>query len=118
MLAGGVVQVLIGQPLDLVKVRLQTQGAGGASAKYSGVLDCVRQTYQQEGIAAFYKGTLAPLLGIGACVATQFAAFHEARRYFVRKNQDAGAPDPNKLGYAQLYASGACAGIANTVISV
>ena len=45
----GVVQVLSGQPFDLVKVRLQT------SSSYNGTIDCVKKIYQNEGIAAFYK---------------------------------------------------------------
>lgn len=56
------VQVLSGQPFDTVKVRLQTQ-----ASQYSGILDCVKKTYQNEGIVGFYKGTLTPLVGIGAC---------------------------------------------------
>ncbi|TKA78986.1 hypothetical protein B0A55_02567, partial [Friedmanniomyces simplex] len=58
---GGVAQVLIGQPFDIVKVRLQT------TTQYKGALDCASQILKNEGAAAFYKGTLTPLIGIGAC---------------------------------------------------
>lgn len=75
--------------------------------------------YRNEGALAFYKGTLTPLLGIGACVSVQFGGFHFARRYFEEQNTlrhgaaAAGAP----LSYGQYYASGAFAGVANSVIS-
>ncbi|KAI1377829.1 mitochondrial carrier [Hypoxylon crocopeplum] len=103
--AGGIAQVLIGQPFDIVKVRLQT------STAYSSALDAATSIYAKEGPLAFYKGTLTPLLGIGACVSIQFGAFGYARRYFETAN---GSKD---LSYGQYYAAGAFAGVANSVIS-
>jgi solute carrier family 25 carnitine/acylcarnitine transporter 20/29 len=106
---GGVAQVLIGQPFDIVKVRLQT------TQQYTGALDAATQIYKNEGALAFYKGTLTPLIGIGACVSVQFGGFHYARRAFEAQNTTKhGAA---QLSYAQYYASGAFAGIANTVLS-
>ncbi|KAG5916189.1 hypothetical protein E4U42_007782, partial [Claviceps africana] len=71
---GGIAQVLIGQPFDIVKVRLQT------TTQYAGAAQAAASIYRTEGALAFYKGTLTPLLGIGACVSVQFGAFHAARR--------------------------------------
>jgi solute carrier family 25 carnitine/acylcarnitine transporter 20/29 len=106
---GGVAQVLIGQPFDIVKVRLQT------SQQYTGALDAATQIYKNEGALAFYKGTLTPLIGIGACVSVQFGGFHYARRAFEAQNTAKhGSP---QLSYSQYYAAGAFAGIANTVLS-
>ncbi|KAK4166570.1 carrier protein YMC1, mitochondrial [Cladorrhinum sp. PSN259] len=104
--AGGVAQVLIGQPFDIVKVRLQTSSA------YSNALQAATSIYRTEGPLAFYKGTLTPLLGIGACVSIQFGAFHSARRY-LESRKPAGVP----LSYGEYYAAGAFAGVANTVLS-
>lgn len=104
---GGIAQVLIGQPFDIVKVRLQT------TTQYSGALDAAKSIYRHEGALAFYKGTLTPLIGIGACVSVQFAAFHSARRWFEERNGVPGA----RLAYSQYYAAGAFAGVANTVLS-
>jgi solute carrier family 25 carnitine/acylcarnitine transporter 20/29 len=106
---GGVAQVLIGQPFDIVKVRLQT------TQQYTGALDAATQIYKNEGAPAFYKGTLTPLIGIGACVSVQFGGFHYARRAFEAQNTSKnGTP---QLSYSQYYAAGAFAGIANTVLS-
>ncbi|PVH96672.1 mitochondrial carrier [Periconia macrospinosa] len=106
---GGIAQVLLGQPFDIVKVRLQT------TQQYKGALDAATQIYKSEGPLAFYKGTLTPLIGIGACVSVQFGGFHYARRAFEARNIiKHGSPE---LSYAQYYASGAFAGIANTVLS-
>lgn len=106
---GGVAQVLLGQPFDIVKVRLQT------TSQYSGALDAATKIYQNEGALAFYKGTLTPLIGIGACVSVQFGGFHYARRAF--EAQNTAKTGTAQLSYSQYYAAGAFAGIANTVLS-
>ena len=54
---GGIAQVLVGQPFDIVKVRVQTSPQG----MYSGVVDCVTKTFKNEGPFAFYK-VRTPLL--------------------------------------------------------
>ncbi|KAF2728444.1 mitochondrial carrier [Polyplosphaeria fusca] len=106
---GGVAQVLLGQPFDIVKVRLQT------TQQYSSALDAASKIWKNEGPAAFYKGTLTPLVGIGACVSVQFGGFHYARRQF--EAQNTLKHGTHELSYAQYYASGAFAGITNTVLS-
>lgn len=98
---GGAVQVLVGQPFDLVKVRMQT-------GQYSSMYTTVVQTFKNEGLAAFYKGTSAPLLGVGACVSLQFYGYHEARRQL--------APW-STTSLAGIYTCGAIAGLANTIIT-
>lgn len=107
---------MIGQPFDIVKVRLQT------TTQYPSALSAAKSIYTTEGPLAFYKGTLTPLIGIGACVSVQFGAFHEARRRFEAYNASKSAsPIPTAsqtgLSYSQYYASGAFAGLANSVIS-
>ncbi|KAF0544484.1 mitochondrial carrier [Gigaspora margarita] len=57
------------------------------------------------------KGTLTPLVGIGACVSIQFAEVGYMRRYYGEKNKD---PFFNE---SELYISGATAGLVNFVIS-
>ena len=105
---GGVAQVLLGQPFDIVKVRLQT------TSQYTGALDAATKIYQNEGALAFYKGTLTPLIGIGACVSVQFGGFHYARRQFEARNSANGGDAA--LSYSQYYAAGAAAGIGNNNI--
>jgi solute carrier family 25 carnitine/acylcarnitine transporter 20/29 len=58
---GGCAQCLAGQPFDIVKVRLQNQSA--ANPVYSSTFDAFKQIGAQEGLAGFYKGTIAPLIG-------------------------------------------------------
>ncbi|KAK3348310.1 mitochondrial carrier domain-containing protein [Neurospora tetraspora] len=111
---GGIAQVLIGQPFDIVKVRLQT------STQYSSALTAAASIYKNEGALAFYKGTLTPLLGIGACVSIQFGAFHSARRFLEQRRSEGDKsfiPGVSNLSYGEYYAAGAFAGVANSVIS-
>ncbi|KAK4203508.1 putative mitochondrial carrier [Triangularia verruculosa] len=105
--AGGIAQVLIGQPFDIVKVRLQT------STTYPSALTAATSIYRHEGPLAFYKGTLTPLLGIGACVSIQFGAFHSARRYL----ESLSPGGKSQLSHSQYFAAGAFAGVANSIIS-
>lgn len=110
---GGIAQVLVGQPFDCVKVRVQTAPPG----TYSSALTCAQSLIRNEGPLAFYKGTLTPLLGIGACVSIQFAALEASKRWFkARKPQTVDGGEGN-LNMAELAASGAIAGVANTVVS-
>lgn len=67
---GGITQVLTGQPFDTVKVRLQTQ-----TGLYSNVGDAVSKIWSKEGLHGFYKGSLVPLVGIGACVSMYIIKF-------------------------------------------
>ncbi|ANB11708.1 Ymc1p [Sugiyamaella lignohabitans] len=106
---GGAVQVLVGQPFDLVKVRLQT-------GQFSSGVEAVTQTLKNEGLSAFYKGTTAPLIGVGACVSVQFYAFHEAKRQLLSYNQRTNN-SPHQLTYPQFYIAGATAGLANSFIA-
>ncbi|KAI9183566.1 Mitochondrial carrier protein ymc2 [Blastocladiella emersonii ATCC 22665] len=106
---GGVCQVLSGQPFDTIKVRLQTQPTPPI---YSGVVDCVKKTVQADGALGLYKGTVTPLLGIGACVSIQFAVLENMKRRFAASN--GGSTD---LSLAQLYMAGAVSGVANSAVS-
>ncbi|CAK9435508.1 uncharacterized protein LODBEIA_P02350 [Lodderomyces beijingensis] len=100
---GGIAQVLVGQPFDTVKVRLQSAPEG----TYSGALDVIKQLVKNEGFAGFYKGTLTPLIGVGACVSVQFSVNEFMKRYYDRALQ--GKP----LGLVQYFNCGAVAGFAN-----
>ncbi|XP_003473220.1 solute carrier family 25 member 48 isoform X1 [Cavia porcellus] len=57
LLAGGVAGAIswgTATPMDVVKSRLQADGV--YLNKYKGVLDCISQSYQQEGLKVFFRG--------------------------------------------------------------
>ncbi|KAL4911891.1 mitochondrial carrier domain-containing protein [Aspergillus aurantiobrunneus] len=101
--SGGITQVLIGQPFDIVKVRMQTQANQSA-------VQVARNIWTHEGPRAFYKGTLPPLLGVGACISIVYSTFHTVSH--------AIQPNPNTpLTPSQTYLAGGLAGLANSLVS-
>ncbi|XP_053521559.1 mitochondrial glutamate carrier 2 isoform X2 [Artibeus jamaicensis] len=67
--AGSVAAVAV-TPLDVLKTRIQTLQRGLGEDSYSGIRDCARKVWTQEGPSAFLKGAgcralvIAPLFGI------------------------------------------------------
>jgi len=112
---GGIAQVLVGQPFDIVKVRMQTSPKG----TYAGMMQCAGGILKNEGPLAFYKGTLTPLLGIGVCVSIQFGVLEYTKRYFARQNlaRGIGGEGGLLLSGGQLVVAGVLAGIANGAVS-
>ncbi|KAK9449555.1 mitochondrial carrier domain-containing protein [Limtongia smithiae] len=108
---GGIAQVLVGQPFDTTKVRLQSAPPG----TYAGASDVIRQLMKTEGPLAFYKGTLTPLVGVGVCVSLQFGIFEGMKRLFTSRNLASG--QPAALQYNQFYLSGVTAGLANSLLA-
>ena len=47
-------------PMDVVKSKMQSDGFG-EKMRYSGTMDCVRQTWRAQGMMGFWKG-LGPTL--------------------------------------------------------
>jgi ornithine carrier protein len=58
----GIVGKVIEYPFDTVKVRLQAQ-PDHLPLRYTGPLDCFRQSLRQDGVVGLYRGISAPLFG-------------------------------------------------------
>ncbi|KAI8876669.1 mitochondrial carrier [Backusella circina FSU 941] len=102
---GGMAQVLVGQPLDTIKVRLQLD-----QGKFKGAWDCAVQTVRKEGFFALYKGMASPLVGIGAVNALLFAANSNIKSRLQEY--------PNQvLPLQKIALAGAGAGIINSVLA-
>lgn len=101
----GAAQVIIGQPLDTVKVRSQIAPPGA----FSGPMQVLTTTVKQEGILALYKGMASPLAGIAAQNALLFTAFQAAKRFI--------SPETQRLSTGQVAAAGAIAGGINSILS-
>ncbi|KAM9301861.1 mitochondrial glutamate carrier 1 [Gastrophryne carolinensis] len=71
--AGSTAAVAV-NPCDVIKTRLQSLQRGVNEDTYSGILDCARKIWKNEGPAAFLKGAycralvIAPLFGIAQVV--------------------------------------------------
>jgi solute carrier family 25 oxoglutarate transporter 11 len=58
----GCCATLLVQPMDVIKIRLLMDGAGGTAKKYSGFLDAVRQTVAENGVGGLWAGSAAGML--------------------------------------------------------
>ncbi|GMM47732.1 organic acid transporter [Pichia kluyveri] len=100
---GGIAQVLVGQPFDTTKVRLQSSSNPNTSP-----IEVVRSLLKNEGPLAFYKGSLLPLIGIGACVSIQFSVNEYMKRVFTYINNG-----PGNMTIGQFFIAGGLGGFAN-----
>ncbi|ODV80493.1 mitochondrial carrier protein [Suhomyces tanzawaensis NRRL Y-17324] len=83
----GVMKNVVGHPFDTIKVRLQTADVG----RFKGPVDCVMQTFRNEGFRGFYKGFTPPLVGWVLMDSVMLGSLHTYRRFLkenVYNNQD------------------------------
>lgn len=67
----GIVGKYIEYPFDTVKVRLQSQ-PDHLPLRYTGPLDCFRQSIKADGVLGLYRGITAPLFGAAAETSSLF----------------------------------------------
>lgn len=76
----GLVNTLVLSPLDVVKTRLQTQGAAGSVARYTGVGNTLRMILREEGAMSYYKGLSASLWAFVPNWAIYWFTYEELKR--------------------------------------
>ena len=115
----GWTQVIIMQPFEIVKIRLQTQSS--ANPYYNGIVDCFKKIAKEEGLGAFYKGiwihysgTVTPLIGIGFQASAMFFTYEFAKRFFSRFKEN----PRDKLPLQYIFASGLIASLPTSLIAV
>jgi len=107
---GGFAQVMIGQPFDIVKVRLQTQKAG--EQLYTGAVDCLKKIVKNEGgVLTLWKGSVPPLIGVGAATSIQFGVNENTKAIMQ------SITGTTNLRMPHLAICGSIAGIVNGFIS-
>lgn len=80
--------MLVGHPLDTIKVRLQT----ASSSQGLSMASCVRLTLREEGVRGFYKGMQSPLAGEGFFNAVQFLVYGASKRMLLERTEGLGVP--------------------------
>ena len=112
---GGTCGVVCGQPLDTIKVRLQTmrEQVGGRRPEFTGAFDCFRKTVRNEGFRSLYKGMGAPVAVRAPIFATLFSSFGLAKSQILDYHND---PD-HKLVFSENFACGAFAGLFSSMIA-
>ncbi|XP_022757928.1 nicotinamide adenine dinucleotide transporter 1, chloroplastic-like [Durio zibethinus] len=76
-------------PHEVVRSRLQEQGHH-SEKRYSGMVDCFRKVFQQEGLAGFYRGCATNLIRTTPAAVITFTSFEMIHRFLV----DLFPPDP------------------------
>ncbi|XP_012569878.1 nicotinamide adenine dinucleotide transporter 1, chloroplastic isoform X2 [Cicer arietinum] len=69
-------------PHEVVRARLQEQGHH-SEKRYSGVSDCIRKVFQQEGLSGFYRGCAINLLRTTPAAVITFTSFEMIQRFLV-----------------------------------
>lgn len=99
---GGAAGVIVGHPLDTIKVRLQTQSNG----QYRGIIHCFTSIVKKESPSGLYKGISSPLTGLAFINAICFGVYGNTLRYLNDSNS-----------YVNHFLAGALGGLAQSVIS-
>ncbi len=106
--------VCVSEPLDTIKVRLQSS----PPSYYRNSFDCLIRTVRSEGLRSLYKGMASPLLGNAPLNAIVFGCNGHMNRLldkqFPSKHSNSGVKTPE---YARLYLSATWGGIAQCVIA-
>lgn len=109
---GGICSLVVGYPLDTIKVRLQTQNSSDkTSLPYRGALDCFRQTVAKNGVWSLFRGMSAPALFATPRFAIIFHANAHSLNFvrgklgdrFERRDLKSGI----RINYLEVCASGA-----------
>lgn len=102
----GIVGKYIEYPFDTVKVRLQSQ-PDHLPLRYSGPLDCFRQSIKSEGFLSLYRGISAPLVGAAAETSSVFFFENLGREALYRTSL---WPREERLSLPALWLTGALSG--------
>lgn len=108
----GIVGKYIEYPFDTVKVRLQSQ-PDHLPLRYTGPLDCFRQSLKADGFVGLYRGISAPLLGAALENSSLFLFESVGRDAFFAAGL---ASREEGLSLAALWATGAFSGAFTSLV--
>lgn len=112
----GAVGIIIGNPLDLIKTRIQAgpQGYNNAPDLTSQHVAPAHWTRQFERWSALVRGAAAPILGYGALNALLFMTYNRSLSYLNTGNINEWPQNPTP---GSIWAAGALGGLASFVVS-
>ena len=107
--AGGAAVVLVGQPMDTIKVKMQTFGH-----LYSGIWDCCVRTVKTEGVTrGLYAGTTPALVAYISENSVLFAALGQTQKLVAKA---CGVQKVEDLSLVQSAVAGSCAAFFSAMV--
>ncbi|XP_076295449.1 mitochondrial basic amino acids transporter isoform X2 [Lasioglossum baleicum] len=100
---GGSAGIVVGYPLDTVKVHMQTQDY--RNPKYKGSWHCFRTIIAKESVAGLYRGMTSPMTGVAMVNAITFGVYGLTQKHMT-----------NSDSLASHFIAGTIAGIAQSPI--
>ena len=108
----GWTHILVGQPLDFIKVRYQI-GEGS----HHNPLRLLNSIYKEFGLKGLYRGASSLFVGQAGVVGTEFFIFEWVKRIFYNmSNNVSGAYHPDKLDVWQVTMAGGLTGVVSSLI--
>ncbi|XP_063919213.1 solute carrier family 25 member 45-like isoform X3 [Zophobas morio] len=105
----GICGLIVGHPLDTIKVRQQAYGSSLRTA--------IGRTYRHEGFRGYFKGMLFPLLTVGPSNALMFGVFGTTLAYL--QPTPSGHPKHSSFhkdaGKTNIFLAGVVGGTAQTI---
>ncbi|CAL4071602.1 unnamed protein product, partial [Meganyctiphanes norvegica] len=99
---GGCAGLIVGHPMDTIKVRQQTMGKISALSGF-------KNTFKFEGVRGFYKGMGFPLLSTGGLNALFFGVYGNSLRYLSEGKE--------KPSFTDIFVAGCAGGVVQLVIA-
>ncbi|KAL2809907.1 mitochondrial carrier domain-containing protein [Aspergillus granulosus] len=104
----GAIGIIIGNPLDLIKVRLQASGPAEISVS-------PRQLARFDSVTSLVRGAAAPILGYGALNALLFVSYN--RSLMLLDSSVTDPTNPQNSALYKLWLAGALGGAASWAVS-
>ena len=77
--AGGAISIVVGQPFDTVKVKLQTY-----PSLYPNAIQCFRKTMQAEGVPGLFQGTVPAIAAAVGEMSVIFMCYGQCQKVVCR----------------------------------
>jgi len=85
--ASGAAKLVVGHPLDTIKVRLQAEGGYKQGGRFKGPIDCLIQTVKIEGVKGLYKGGTPPFFGWTIIDSVMFGTYTNCKNFLKKDNK-------------------------------
>lgn len=105
----GSLEICVTYPIKYIKTQMQLEEKFGRAKKYSGILDCAKQTVKKNGFLGLYRGL--NIFFYGPKAAIRFGAFETLKAKFVNEK---GILSPTDRFFCGLCAGAVEAAVVNT----